>query len=184
MPVLAGPPTSKDDGVSLAFSFYDMAIIYATKGQAIQVDDEWHEELSKFKWHVSKNGYAARAIHIPGQRAPKVVYMHRVILGLSPGDGIITDHINEDKLDNRKANLRGSTKAENGRNRGKNSRNTTGYKGVCVRKRAGGRVKYSARIVVNWKVIHLGVFDTAEEAHKSYCEGAKKYHGEFANFGD
>lgn len=59
----------------------------------------------------------------------------------------------------------------------KSKNNTCGYKGVTPYKLTG---KYIAQISKNKKHYHLGLFDTAEEAHKAYCKAAKKLHGEFA----
>lgn len=87
-------------------------------------------------------------------------------------DGRI-DHVNTDRDDNRIANLRESTHSENMANRRKQINNTSGYKGVA--KSAGGK-KWRATIQQH----HLGVFDTAEEAHDAYCRAAKETFGEFA----
>lgn len=97
--------------------------------------------------------------------------------GNDPKDQI--DHVNGIKSDNRIQNLRECTHAENQRNRGKNTNNTTGYKGVYLN---GG--KYSAKITLIGKVTYLGCYDTAEEAHEAYKKAAKKYHGYFYNGGE
>lgn len=88
------------------------------------------------------------------------------------------DHINGTKDDNRIANLRIADKQENQANSKRRSTNTTGFKGICVLQ--GRDKKYCARITVNYKVIWLGNFYTAEEAHAAYFAAAKKYFGEFA----
>lgn len=77
--------------------------------------DECDAHLAEHAWRRT-NGYATRIC--PGNRNP--VYMHREILGLAKGDGyMVVDHINRDRLDNRRSNLRLVTVAENCRNRGK-----------------------------------------------------------------
>lgn len=85
-----------------------------------QVDDELHESLAKIHWRLVGKGYAAS--DIGGRKDVRRTYLHRMILGLSVGDHLIADHINGDKLDNRRANLRvlnRKTSAQNvsGRNR-------------------------------------------------------------------
>jgi hypothetical protein len=60
----------------------------------------------------------------------------------------------------------------------KPSNNSSGYKGVSSHKK-----RWQSTIRQQKKVICLGIFDTPEEAHKAYCEAAKKLHGEFANYG-
>lgn len=95
-------------------------------------------------------------------------------------EGLHVAHINKNVLDNRIANLRLATKAEIVRSAMTPNHNTSGYKGVCFCK---NRNKWHTQIVVNYRTIHLGRFDTKEEAHAAYCVAAKKYFGEFANFG-
>lgn len=86
------------------------------------------------------------------------------------------DHINGNRADNRFANLREAT---NGQNRA-NSKSyaASGYKGVTFKKWMTKK-PWQAAITHNKKVIYLGCFVTPEEAHKVYCDMAKKLHGEF-----
>lgn len=103
---------------------------------------------------VASHGYAQMCL--PGEgRRPSL--LHRNILGLKPGDGLIGDHINGDKLDNRRCNLRVVTPSESSANMSAQSR--TGYRGVYPNKR-----KFSAVATVAGKRTHLGVFPTPEEA--------------------
>lgn len=88
------------------------------------------------------------------------------------------DHINGDFRDNRIENLRPCTTAQNQYNAPIKSHNRCGFKGVVYR--TGYRNPWQARITVNKKVVLLGRFQTAEEAHAAYVEGAKRYAGEFA----
>lgn len=76
------------------------------------VDYEDALRVAVYRWHRNSNGYAARPA---GQG--RIVLMHRQLLGLSPGDGVEVDHVNRDKLDNRRENLRAGTHAENARER-------------------------------------------------------------------
>lgn len=82
------------------------------------------------------------------------------------------DHINGDRSDNRIANLRRATNATNAQNqRVHHTRSKTGVMGVHVDK---GR--YRAQITVNRSTVHIGTFNTAEEAHAAYLEAKRKYH--------
>jgi hypothetical protein len=88
----------------------------------------------------------------------------------------LVDHINLDASDNRWCNLRDASSSENLHNmRAKNGR--VGLKGVVFDPYTG---RYRARIKVHYKNLHLGRFDTAEEAHAAYVAAAKMYYGEFA----
>lgn len=93
----------------------------------------------------------------------KRYYAHRIIwlhyYGCWPKDQI--DHINHDTTDNRIINLREVSSSENLKNRTRNKNNTTGYNGVGYYK---SHNKYRARIRANNKFIHLGWYDTIEEA--------------------
>ncbi len=101
--------------------------------------------------------------------------MHRLIMKAKPGD--IVDHINGITLDNRRCNLRVCTQSENNKNMKLMITNTSGYKGV-----SSYDSRWRAYINVNGKNIHLGYFNTKEEAHDAYCVAAIKYHGIFARF--
>lgn len=102
--------------------------------------------------------------------------MHREIIDEKENEHV--DHINGNKKDNRKSNLRIATSSQNSRNIGLRKNNTTGYKGVIYEKK---RDKWRAEIKKDYKSIFLGYFDTKEDAAKAYNEASMKYHGEFAN---
>lgn len=87
------------------------------------------------------------------------------------------DHINGDPGDNRIDNLRLCTHAENCRNGKLRSSNSSGFKGVSFDK---SRQKWNAEITHQRRKIHLGRYETREEAAIAYDAAAKKFHGEFA----
>jgi len=146
-----------------------MKKIPLTQGKFALVDDDDYEKVSRLSWYVDKRGYAVN-------KKIKITYMHRLIMN-TPKE-METDHINGNKLDNRKINLRICTKSENMRNRKKQSNNTSGYKGVFWHHKAN---RWRAQIVINKKAKHLGLFDTPEEAGKAYREAELKYFGEYSN---
>ncbi len=87
------------------------------------------------------------------------------------------DRINGNRSDNRFANLRVATNSENARNSRRRINNACGYKGVHYKKPLK---KFVAQISVDGRVYHLGVYDTAAQAHAAYCKAAKEHFGEFA----
>lgn len=87
------------------------------------------------------------------------------------------DHIDGDTLNNRIANLRLATHAQNLGNSKRRKDNTSGFKGVSA-DRSGAR--WRAQIKRNGRIAHLGTFDTPEEAHAAYVAAATELFGEFA----
>lgn len=125
------------------------------QGKFAVVDDEDFEELSRYRWFVS-SGYASRSA------APHQVQMHRQVLGLSRGDGLEGDHINRDRLDNRRSNLRVTKRATNAQNL--SARAHPKYpapRGVTYDK---NRQKWMATCRVNYRRHYVGRFDSMEEA--------------------
>lgn len=98
--------------------------------------------------------------------------MHREIL--KPNEGFETDHINRDRLDNRRSNLRACTTSQNAHNRRLRSDNKTGVMGIWFRKDSR---KWTARIVVNGQRKILGCFISKEEAAMAYQQAAQQYYG-------
>ena len=152
-----------------------MKIIYTVCGKEIKVDDDDYGSLSKCKWYLSC-GYAIRNLtkKIDGICKHSTIKMHRQLLSVEPWQEI--DHVNLDKLDNRKSNLRICNKSENCRNKQNRKDNKTGYKGVSYRKNSRN---YWARIMVNGKAINLGRHKSAEIAYEAYCKAAEIYHKEY-----
>ncbi|MDE2098998.1 MAG: HNH endonuclease [Patescibacteria group bacterium] len=145
----------------------------------------------EFRWLVSNNNRVKKgdlagtltpcgyiAIQVLGKR----YQAHRLGWFLQRGSwpSRNLDHINENKTDNRLVNLRLATHRQNGCNRGSNKNNKSGYKGVCWHK---ATCRWLAQICVGRVQIHLGLFDSPEEAYSAYCVAAGRYHGEFSNTG-
>ena len=137
------------------------------KGVEYLFDKDDYEKISKYSWCV---GCGNRLV---ANVSNKVVYMHRYILDFP--DGII-DHINGNNKDNRRSNLRITTCNGNAKNNV--SHNRYGVNGI--RKTKHGR--YNVRITVDYKQIHIGNFETLEEAIDARIEAEKKYYGEYAPY--
>lgn len=122
-------------------------------------------------WRTPK-GY--EYVQYGGRRTPAHHLAWRIMTGKWPDKEI--DHINRVKNDNRFANLRLATRAQNAKNVGITRRNTSGFKGVSWHNR--GRY-WAASIKVDGEFRHLGCFASAEEAYAAYSAAAKELHGEF-----
>lgn len=129
----------------------------------IQVDPDVVEALAHRNVYVGNDGYARFS---PGGKKPAL--LHVFVMGKAP-DGMVIDHINGDRLDNRRSNLRCVTDQVNQINRKSlNANNRSGFRGVSYIDRKSARGKpWRASITVDGKHIHLGVFATAEEAARS-----------------
>lgn len=99
------------------------------------VDAADYEKVAEHRWFLT-DGYARRAATRKIRGRQRSYLMHREILGLVHGDHRQTDHVNHDRLDNRRSNLRITTGAENSRNAGLRS-GTSVYRGVSWYKRSG-----------------------------------------------
>lgn len=144
------------------------------KGNENTIVDDIDSDLANTKWCVEKKHglYYVRHNHTS---------MHRMILERKLGRSLkpkeMSDHKNGNGLDNRRDNLRPCNHQQNMRNRGKNSRNTTGYQGVVRGDREG---TWKARIEVNGKHFSKRGFPTPESAALFYDELAREHFGEFA----
>lgn len=136
------------------------------------VDDDVPAEVLAASWHADRQGYA-RALF-----AGRVQHLHRVLLCAQLSPGLVVDHINGDKLDNRRANLRVCRQCENARNVPRKRNNTSGIVGVSWDRT---RQKWFANIKLNRKFINLGWHSTIERAAEARAAGERKYFGEFAH---
>lgn len=142
------------------------------------VDDEDFEFINKWKWHVGKYGYATRKIPRISPETVTNIMMHRVIV--NPPNGMVTDHKNMKRLDNRRANLRVCTLTQNIWNKTINATNTSGAKGVSWYLTHGKVGRWRASIRANGKVFFLGYFKLKSQAIAARKAATQKYHGEFA----
>lgn len=135
----------------------------------ILVDDEDFEWLDKHSWVINGNGYAVSKIN------QKIIRIHRLILN-APSN-LEVDHINGNRLDNQRSNLRLVTHQQNQWNRRIMPGGISKYKGVWWMKKQG---YWRARIYKNRKPIDLGYFDSEVNAAIAYDRMAKNFYGEFA----
>ena len=150
-----------------------MKEIPLTQGKTATIDDDDFVRVSVHKWSFDPKGYAFTNI---GKRPHRrILYMHRLILQAPKGKEC--DHINNNKLDNRRENLRLCTREENSRNR-KLFKNATGYKGVYFDKDSE---VYYAQVKFRGQTICGGRSKDVKVSAAYYNKVAVELHGEFAN---
>lgn len=138
----------------------------------IDIDDL--ELVEDIPWQVNIKGYAKHR---------DIGLLHRYLMKISKGTNntIHIDHINGNKLDNRKSNLRFCSNQQNSFNRNIGTTNKSGYKGVSWNKQCN---KWHSQITHNYKTINLGYYNNIIDAVKVYNDKALELFGEFAKIND
>lgn len=160
--------TKYDPNEIKEFSDYAVIYLYDRDSEVIAealIDKEDIPKVINSKWCRDKNGYVKNS---------KQEYLHRTLLGET---NLFIDHINGNKLDNRKRNLRICNNADNLKNRVKLPKNnTSGILGVRFRE---DRNKWYTEIQCNKEKIYLGSFSSLEEAIKARLNGELKFFGKY-----
>lgn len=144
-------------------------------GKFAIVDDEDYEFLMQWKWTAQKTSIGFYAVR---WAKPKNIIMHRLINGTP--DGLVTDHIDGDGLNNQRNNLRSVTQLQNTWNRRGKRGGTSKFKGVWFDAGNQNLKKWRAAIRINGRLKYLGRFHTEEEAGAAYAFASHAYFGEFA----
>jgi hypothetical protein len=139
----------------------------------------WHSRFAGkvAGWKFKANGRFYMALTLDYQKLLAHRVAWKIMTGEEPKSTI--DHEDNNGLNNRWGNLREATRSQQGENKRTRIDSESQVKGVD--KLPSGR--YRAQIRIKGKSLHLGVFDTLEEAHEVYCTVAKDQHGEFFNPG-
>ena len=150
-------------------------LFISRKGRVYEVlcDVDIHEQVKNYAWFISKAGYAFS--RMGKGRKGKWVYLHRYVIEAKQGDQV--DHIDQNKLNNLRANLRLCTSQQNKWNIGLTKRNSSGYKGISWDKK---NKKWEANIRIDRKNHKIGRFDSKELAALAYNEVVEQHRGEFA----
>lgn len=155
----------------------DGTVFFYLGDQKVLIDEEDIDIVEENSWYLSKNGYVI-------SKHPKATYLHKLLSRVSKDEEV--DHIDVNKLNNRKSNLRICNHNDNCYNRKKYKSGrfvgvplTSKYKGVSFRKGT-----WDARIKRNGEEINLGSYKTELAAASAYNYFATIYHGEYAELND
>ena len=152
----------------------EYGIGYTSKGEEFWFDLEDYNLIREYHWYYDSYGYVASNVEVDGKET--IVRLHRLVMGDIP-NGQVVDHKthpprNGLKVDNRKSNLRITTRKGNGRNAALKINNTTGVAGVNYEEAIN---KYRVRISTDEGVKYLGVYADLEEAAKVRETAEKQY---------
>lgn len=157
----------------------EIALVELTQGQVAWIDRADVEQLAPLAWcaqyHKRGRRWEAKTSITNEAGKPATISMHRFLMG-NP-TGAFVDHVNHNPLDNRRANQRLATPADNSYNIHTRRTPSTPYKGV--RTRTNGYT-WIAQIYVKGRNYHLGTFDTAEKAAGAYNRAAQAAFGPYA----
>lgn len=147
-------------------------IIPLTKGKFTIVDPK-DADLADVKWYASSGDYAMRRGQRNGSER-KAIIMHRVIIERKVGYPLtantVVDHINGNRFDNRRVNLREATISQNAANAKRGTDRGVKFK----------HGKWEAIIGYQRQLIYLGAFNTKKLAVEAYDIAATELFGEFA----
>jgi hypothetical protein len=155
----------------------NVAYIPLTQGYEAIIDADDMHLVDKWNWHSRASGCKVYAVRNNYMKTPKFIRMHRLIMRDPVGFEI--DHIDGNGLNNSKSNLRLATRSQNMMNRCGVDGASSEMKGVSWH---AARGMWRARIKIDQKEIHIGMFDTEAEAFAAYKRAAENLHGRYARF--
>ena len=152
-----------------------MKKIKLTFGQSALVDNEDFDWLNQWRWYCNAQGYAVRKPYVrgSGKKNQKGLSIRMHILVNKTPEGMETDHVNRDRLDNRKCNLRSVTSSQNKFNTKIRIDNTSGHKGVVWDKE---NAKWRVTLTANGKTINMGRFNLIKDAITARIKAERIYH--------
>lgn len=156
-----------------------MKEIQITQGNKAVINDDDFDKVSRYKWYsvtpvkCTWQRYAAAKNYPDG--GFKTILMHRLIMNAPKG--VVVDHKDGNGLNNQRSNLRLCTDTQNKHNCRLSSTNKSGYRGVSFHDKTK---KFRAYISKNNKTIHLGLYETSEDAARARDKICEELRGEFA----
>ncbi len=159
----------------------NIAYVPLTQGYEAVIDAEDLHLAAGLNWYAAvtlRSDKTIRAVYAFGSARfgakQKTILLHRIIAGTP--EGLETDHIDGDGLNNRRSNLRNAMVCQNRRNRRVGVDNTSGVKGVSWHKKCG---RWRADIMLDGKKHYLGLFDAIDAAAKAYAAASAEFHDAF-----
>lgn len=166
----------KDTKKNKKYNKYDLSheigIGYFKDEEIFYFDLEDYDKIKNYYW-INQHGYACTREQ--KDNVVTYIYMHRLIMEAKKTE--IIDHIDRNKLNNCKNNLRITNNTGNARNASISKNNTSGIIGVTY---DNSRELWAAQILINYKTIHLGRYVNKKDAIHARLKAEKKYFGEFA----
>ncbi|MDD4624634.1 MAG: hypothetical protein PHX40_04625 [Bacilli bacterium] len=146
----------------------DYGIGYTFKREEFYFDLEDYDKIKDYCWYMDEGEY------IVTNDNRKIIRMHRLVMNC-PND-MEVDHEFHDPWDNRKEFLRIVTRSQNAMNNKISKNNTSGVTGVNWDNQRG---KWKARISINGRATHIGLFDNIKDAIKARLEAEENYYGKY-----
>ena len=153
----------------------DTLEVIDSKGRSFFISPQDEELVQRYTWYVSNRGYVERKDWAKGRNITR--RLHRAIII----NAEMVDHINGDRTDNRRINLRACTRSQNAMNTKIPSDNKFGYKGIIRRMEQNYKDRDVFRVVIqiDKKRINVGTYFNLAEAADARIAVEKKYYGEY-----
>lgn len=143
-------------------------------GKFAFVDADIYPALAERNWFYNRARDTVYRNESIGDQRTRKVSLHREVLGVTDPT-VEVDHINRDRLDNRRCNLRAATRQQNAENMVSHRDARSKYRGVDFHKQTG---KWRARACINYETVNLGLFETEEAA----ADAARAFRAEHMPF--
>ncbi len=127
------------------------------------VDPEDYDWAMRWTWRMIAGSYAGRTVYNRETGRADTIYLHRALMGLRAGDREQVDHVNRDRLDNRRSNLRVVTVAQQAQNKGPRRDSRSGLRGACWVGKRSSR-PWQGRVQVDGVIYRSECMETAERA--------------------